>query len=251
MSEEAAFLATLKANPADDTARLVYADWLDERDQPHKAAYLRAVADLARLPGGSAEYSEAAARLYAACYDTDPRWRDAAGARFDVILDGCQPLFKIHTIKIVRERTGLGLAEAKAMVESMPTPLYSWLPFEVALPHLLAFRTYNYQGQAVPIRASLRPTAWPAGAPGAAFDVELHSADFGHWSAHATAGIAKLLDISPEEARERLDRLPLTVGSGLQPAAVADFLRQLKLMCNVGRALPPDAVRVVPRVPTQ
>ena len=31
MDEEKAFLATLRACPADDTARLVYADWLEER----------------------------------------------------------------------------------------------------------------------------------------------------------------------------------------------------------------------------
>ena len=47
MSDEAAFLEVLKANPADDTARLVYADWLDEHDEPAKAEYLRLVA---RLP---------------------------------------------------------------------------------------------------------------------------------------------------------------------------------------------------------
>ena len=41
MSEEEAFLEALKANPADDTTRLVYADWLDEHDQPQKAEYLR------------------------------------------------------------------------------------------------------------------------------------------------------------------------------------------------------------------
>jgi uncharacterized protein (TIGR02996 family) len=48
MSEEAAFLMALKASPADDTARLVYADWLDDHDQPQKAEYLRLVAELAR-----------------------------------------------------------------------------------------------------------------------------------------------------------------------------------------------------------
>jgi uncharacterized protein (TIGR02996 family) len=40
MSEEAAFLAAITANPEDDTARLVYADWLQERNDP-RAVYLR------------------------------------------------------------------------------------------------------------------------------------------------------------------------------------------------------------------
>ena len=34
MSDEAAFLSVIQARPGDDLARLVYADWLDERDDP-------------------------------------------------------------------------------------------------------------------------------------------------------------------------------------------------------------------------
>jgi uncharacterized protein (TIGR02996 family) len=41
MNEEPALLAAVVANPDDDTNRLVYADWLDERDDP-RGAYLRA-----------------------------------------------------------------------------------------------------------------------------------------------------------------------------------------------------------------
>ena len=48
MSDEAAFLEALKANPADDTTRLVYADWLDEHGEPAKAEYLRLVAAVVR-----------------------------------------------------------------------------------------------------------------------------------------------------------------------------------------------------------
>ena len=40
MSEEAAFLSAISAAPEDDTARLVYADWLEERSDP-RAEYLR------------------------------------------------------------------------------------------------------------------------------------------------------------------------------------------------------------------
>ena len=40
MSDESAFLAAVSANPDDDTARLVYADWLQERDDP-RAEYVR------------------------------------------------------------------------------------------------------------------------------------------------------------------------------------------------------------------
>lgn len=40
MSDESAFLAAIATNTEDDTARLVYADWLQERNDP-RAEYLR------------------------------------------------------------------------------------------------------------------------------------------------------------------------------------------------------------------
>lgn len=39
--DEAAFLTAIVANPHDDTARLVYADWLDEHGQADRAAEIR------------------------------------------------------------------------------------------------------------------------------------------------------------------------------------------------------------------
>ena len=53
----------------------------------------------------------------------------AAGAaveektEFDVVLAGFDAAAKIKVIKVVREITGLGLAEAKAVVEGAPKPL--------------------------------------------------------------------------------------------------------------------------------
>jgi uncharacterized protein (TIGR02996 family) len=43
MNEEAGFIAALLADPDDRTVLLVYADWLDERDDP-RAEYLRLLA---------------------------------------------------------------------------------------------------------------------------------------------------------------------------------------------------------------
>jgi hypothetical protein len=40
------------------------------------------------------------------------------------------------------------------------------------------------------------------------------------------------------------------VASGLQPAAAVDFVRRLKLNCNVYWALPAGAISIVPRLPT-
>ena len=44
MSDEAAFLRAIQADPADATAKLVYADWLDEHGESEKAKYLRLAA---------------------------------------------------------------------------------------------------------------------------------------------------------------------------------------------------------------
>src|SRR5262245_26046687 len=48
MSQEAAFLNAIRAHPADDTVRLVYAGWLEERNSPgdlERATYLRELAN--------------------------------------------------------------------------------------------------------------------------------------------------------------------------------------------------------------
>lgn len=40
---------TILADPADDLARLVYADWLEDHDQPDRAALIRVQVELARI----------------------------------------------------------------------------------------------------------------------------------------------------------------------------------------------------------
>jgi uncharacterized protein (TIGR02996 family) len=257
MSDEDAFLAVLKANPADDTTRLVFADWLDEHGEAVKAQYLRAVVDLTRFVGGTAEYAEAAVRLYTAATQTDPDWRDAVGSRFDVFLHHYAPGAKIQLVISIREQTGFGLAEAKAMVESVPTPLFSWLTFERALYRIVAFRPR------MPIDeqhflASIRPTASLDGpVQGAVFDVLLgainpegHPLDDYRVNS-AIRGIAGLLGITLEEARERVTRLPLTLATSLPPAEVAGYVQRVQRVCNVYRVLPQGAIHVVPRLPTQ
>jgi uncharacterized protein (TIGR02996 family) len=47
MSEDEAFIRAIVDSPGDETPRLVYADWLDERDDP-RGAYLRAEQDAYR-----------------------------------------------------------------------------------------------------------------------------------------------------------------------------------------------------------
>ena len=55
MTDEEALIASIRANPGDDLPRLIYADWLDERDHPG-GQYLRRELELSHLPlrGGKA-----------------------------------------------------------------------------------------------------------------------------------------------------------------------------------------------------
>jgi uncharacterized protein (TIGR02996 family) len=45
---EQAFLQDILAHPGDDAPRLIYADWLDEHDQPDRAEFIRTQIELAR-----------------------------------------------------------------------------------------------------------------------------------------------------------------------------------------------------------
>jgi uncharacterized protein (TIGR02996 family) len=48
-AEERGFLAAIKKNPDDATARSAYADWLDEHDRPYEAALQRSKAGLSEV----------------------------------------------------------------------------------------------------------------------------------------------------------------------------------------------------------
>src|SRR4051812_21177794 len=49
MSQDRAFLDDIGANLDDDAPRLVYADWLEDNGQPHRAEFIRLQCRLARM----------------------------------------------------------------------------------------------------------------------------------------------------------------------------------------------------------
>jgi uncharacterized protein (TIGR02996 family) len=129
MSEEAAFLEVLKANPADDTARLVYADWLDDHNEPAKAEYLRLVATVSQHEQNLATAPEAH-RLLELATTLHEDWRTTVASRFDLIIERYAD--RIKAIKWIREVTGDGLGEAKKASEALPYLLHVRVPFELA-----------------------------------------------------------------------------------------------------------------------
>ncbi|MBP3955266.1 SMI1/KNR4 family protein [Gemmata sp. G18] len=78
MNEDGAFLAAIKADPSDDTTRLVFADWLDERGR-RGGEFIRAECALAAEPSGSAKWHEALARYRRAGEGLSEEWRGAIG----------------------------------------------------------------------------------------------------------------------------------------------------------------------------
>ncbi|AMV26267.1 hypothetical protein VT84_17850 [Gemmata sp. SH-PL17] len=130
MSDEAAFLAALKVDPADDTARLVYADWLDEHNEPVRAEYLRLVVTTARNEGNLAA-APGAERFVGFGVALAEEWRKIVGSRFSLLLDWFSD--NVKTTAFVRELTGWGFGEAKTVIGgNPPRALLSQILFEDA-----------------------------------------------------------------------------------------------------------------------
>jgi len=73
MSQDAAFVQAIVAQPEDQALRLIYADWLDDRGDP-RAAYLRLEAAWFALPETDPWRPEAHRRMLAARTGIDHRW---------------------------------------------------------------------------------------------------------------------------------------------------------------------------------
>jgi uncharacterized protein (TIGR02996 family) len=65
---DAALLAAIREAPDDDAPRLVYADWLDEQDQPERAEFIRVQCEVARIDSAALRQREA--ELLVAHHDT-------------------------------------------------------------------------------------------------------------------------------------------------------------------------------------
>jgi uncharacterized protein (TIGR02996 family) len=139
MNSDSAFLEHLEANPDDYTTRLVYADWLDERDDP-RGRYLRLELALAGLGPEDPRSAPLEEELQALCGALDLAWRRQAGKRHDALLCAYEPVRKINVIKVIRELTGVGLKEAKDLSEAPPpVPILgglSWAEARQACAHL-------------------------------------------------------------------------------------------------------------------
>lgn len=101
MNEDEAFVQAIAANPNDDTLRLVYADWLEERGDV-RGAYLRLDCELDALREQASELESRLAKMAA---QLDKGWLLAMGRRIDIVLHSYQPDRTINLIKVIYEET--------------------------------------------------------------------------------------------------------------------------------------------------
>ncbi|MBM3981265.1 MAG: TIGR02996 domain-containing protein [Planctomycetes bacterium] len=154
MSDETAFLDALKANLADDTTRLVYADWLDEHNEPAKAEYLRLVTRLPLVDDGIDLSSPEATRANNLGGALPTEWQETAAGRFDVVMLGY--VDKVRAIMRVRVMFEVSLESAIGIVECAPNRIVVHTAFSSAITHLgrlaantgmvLAVRPCDYDG---------------------------------------------------------------------------------------------------------
>ena len=77
MHDEAGFLSAIRQTPADDTARLVFADWLDEQDDPAckpKAEFIRLELRMAEAPEQSLNRVRWTTKLQKLAAQLEPAW---------------------------------------------------------------------------------------------------------------------------------------------------------------------------------
>jgi uncharacterized protein (TIGR02996 family) len=74
MDDNQAFISAIAEEPTCDTRRLIYADWLEEHDNPQAADYLRTELELARLPLDSPQARPLRDRLWQTWAAVDPAW---------------------------------------------------------------------------------------------------------------------------------------------------------------------------------
>lgn len=121
MTDEDAFLRKLLDNPADDVVRLVYADWLEERDEAAKAEFLRLEAEIATAK--KARQARIKVRLQQLAATLDTSWLPIVSK---IAIDRCGQVKQIRAFQI---------AQLIARIGSSPRPLESAEPkFEFECP---------------------------------------------------------------------------------------------------------------------
>jgi uncharacterized protein (TIGR02996 family) len=147
VTPDEAFLADIVANPEDDAPRLVYADSLEDRGEPERAAFIRVQCELARLPDDDERREDLEARERALLEQHESEWLgpvrglvNDAGFR---TLASCPPLLRrLDTLSATE--CGISVAGLRAVVTS---------------PHLLRLRVLHLNECGLRGEEGVRPLA--------------------------------------------------------------------------------------------
>lgn len=91
MNEDAAFISAIRANPDDETSRLVYADWLDDRSDP-RAEYLRAEAAWLALQPSDEQFRPLYRRVSQLAAGLEPEWFAGVSRMGNLVRQAWEPL---------------------------------------------------------------------------------------------------------------------------------------------------------------
>jgi len=254
MSDEAAFLAALRANPADDTTRLVYADWLEEQGEPEQAEYLRLVCTLVGVPDNELSESPFADRLRFLSERVLPWWQADVGARFELALLEFNPTDRV-SIELALERLlePVGRAEIGALVAATPVAIRSRMSLPAAVELHMEWPRYCNWFHSKP-RVVIRPIPYPLYSDSGLFDLllrELPRDFWPRWAATYKSPISALHNLPPREAADRVRRLPAVLFRAVKHDTLATTLTRTRRAFNQPYCdlLPPDALTVVPHAP--
>jgi uncharacterized protein (TIGR02996 family) len=131
VDDEEGFLLAIAADPTDDTARLVYADWLEERGDP-RADYLRLVTLAEAQVRDRLPLEDLRPALRDACAAATAEWRGRVGPWYDVVLEAVPGGHKIGVIKAVRNLTHRELNDVAKLVDFLPSVIRGRLPLDEA-----------------------------------------------------------------------------------------------------------------------
>jgi uncharacterized protein (TIGR02996 family) len=151
-----AFIDAIAENPDDDTARLVYADWLEARGDP-RAEYLRLEAAWKTQLDRQQEIESHLDEIYRSL---DREWLQLV--TFDLWLTNYGgPEFKISAVRELRLLTGLGLKEALVLLlNDCPIRILQGLPRHEIGKRLERFRSVSPEYLPIRSQFDVRFSGW-------------------------------------------------------------------------------------------
>lgn len=231
MSDEAALLHAICAHPDDDTPRLVYADWLDEHDQPERAEFIRVQVERDALTDHSSdEYKCLVAREAELLAAHRPTWLAHLGAFAEAMREGRVQIEFDRGFPEWVSLSGATVADFAILrqfphlydisIISLPTPevLHEVVRFRNL--HQLTIESMGFQSDWLPILDPL--PCWTK--------VEiLEDLDWEPWLAFQERRVGKVVLLTPAEQR----------------AAAIRYLRTMRRNSDVRLNQPVTAARLV------